>query len=97
MMIRYRLLIGLLVAANLTVAGFIFTRPHESANESSPETKKPERLPLVKLRDDAGRELVTDTFAGKPLFIQFINPHVQAQVDSYLHARTGQFERSVSC
>lgn len=100
MMTRYRVLIGLLVLANFTIAGYMFARSPELADESvkvtTTETKKPEKLPSVRLQDDAGKEVATDDFAGKSLFVQFINPKIQAQVDSYLRARTAQYQRPVS-
>jgi hypothetical protein len=53
-------------------------------------------LPLVELRDDNGRVFRTDRFIGSPLFVQFINPHVEAEIASFLNVRNNRPKKSIS-
>ncbi|HEX8183980.1 MAG TPA: hypothetical protein VF747_04495, partial [Blastocatellia bacterium] len=97
MSFRHRFIIALLVAANLIVIGYLFSfRQRSSSAADTVAINKPHSLPLLKLSDDGGKEFDTRMFMGTPLFVLFINPHVQAQVDAYLRVRNQQFKRPVS-
>jgi hypothetical protein len=97
MTFRHRFLIGLLAVANLIIAGYLISHHHASEKTGNPVTiKKPQNMPLLKLKDYAGEELYTGQFIGKPIFVLFINPHVEAQVDAYVTVRTQQLNQPVS-
>lgn len=97
MTFRHRLLIGLLLGANLIVVGYLINSRQDSKTQAEPVTvKKTQRLPSLKLLDDGGKEFDTGELIGNPIFVQFINPHVPAQVDSYTRVRTQQWKQPVS-
>ncbi len=97
MTFRHRLLIGLLLGANLVVAGYFITSRQDSKTQAEPVThKKPQRLPSLKLLDDGGREFDTEKLTGNTVFVQFINPHIPAQVDSYTRIRAQHRKQPVS-
>jgi len=80
---RKRYLVLALVAANLLLAGYLVHRHYspEAIADASP-VGETQALPGVSLRDDNGRVLDLKQPLGRFLFVQFINPHVKAQVDS---------------
>lgn len=80
---RQRMLILILATANLVVIGYLFGRSYLPAAKSIPgQADDARRLPLVELRNDEGRILSSSTFIGSPLFVQFVNPEVDQQIES---------------
>lgn len=81
---RQRLLIAFLLTANLVLIVFVFARSSRSgvAKWEPPPPNTVRSLPLVELRDDRGRILNSSRFIGFPLFVQFVNPHVDQQTEA---------------
>lgn len=79
---RVSVIIGILIAANLLLAGYI-TVVRSRQPLTSPDDKKTEKklLPRVQLFDDRGQTFHSDQLLGTPLFVQFINPDVQQHID----------------
>jgi hypothetical protein len=94
---RKRHLVLALVAANLLLAGYVVYRQSlpEAAAEAVP-LEKTQSLPGVSLRDDGGRVFDSKQLLGQFLFVQFINPHVKAQIDSLTEVLTDRPKRPVS-
>lgn len=74
---RMRFIIGILITANLLLAGYI-AAVRSRQPVTSADTK---RLPQVPLFDDRGQTFQSEQFLGTPLFVQFINPDVRQQTD----------------
>jgi hypothetical protein len=92
---RNRFIIGILLAVNLFVGSFVFARRYSSASMPiSPPGN--DSLPMLELQDDSGNEFNTKQFIGSPLFVQFINPYVDAQIASLVKTRRNHPERPVS-
>ena len=79
---RVSVTIGILIAANLLLAGYI-TVVRSRQPLTSPDDKKTEKklLPRVQLFDDRGQTFHSDQLLGTPLFVQFINPDVRPHID----------------
>ena len=79
---RVGVIIGILIAANLLLAGYI-TVVRSRQPVTSPVAKPAEKifLPRVPLFDDRGRTLQSEQLLGTPLFVQFINPDVGPHID----------------
>jgi hypothetical protein len=85
MSIYSRALIIFLVVANLTLGTIWLLAGHyKYAGRKVPVSLSQSlTLPSVDLIDDRGRTFNITTLKGKPLFVQFINPLVEAQVTSF--------------
>lgn len=80
---RKRNIILLLAAANLLLAGYVVLNHYlREEVQGATSVGQSQALPVVSLRDDGGRVLDSQQFLGRFLFVQFINPHVKAQLDS---------------
>ncbi len=91
---RNRIIIGILLAANLIAGGLVFARRYSSrAPDSLSESGS---LPSLDIRDDSGRSINTNQFLGSPLFVQFVNPYVDAQIASVIKARQNRPDRSIT-
>ena len=79
---RVGVIIGILVAANLLLAGYI-TMVRSRQPATSPDAKPAEKilLPRIQLFDDRGQTFQSDQLLGTPLFVQFINPDVRQHID----------------
>ena len=79
---RAGIIIGILIAANLLLAGYI-TVVRSRQPLTPPDTKTTEKklLPRVQLFDDRGQTFQSEQLLGTPLFVQFINPDVQQHID----------------
>ena len=79
---RHRYTILVLIVANFLVLGYLAS--HDStfndSHESIPTTLT--LLPNITIQDDKGQSMVTNDFIGSPLFVQFVNSNVNAQVAS---------------
>ena len=79
---RSRVIIGILIAANLLLAGYIsVVRSRQPVPSRNAKTSEKELLPQTQLFDDRGQTLRTEQFLGTPLFVQFINPDVEQQTN----------------
>lgn len=100
MTVRQRLVVGSLIAGNLAVAACVIASGYKSRSTVSAVApnvvRKPQSLPIAKLRDDAGNEVDTRSLIGSPVFVQFVNPYIDAQVDAYLRVRRHEVNRSIS-
>lgn len=82
MSLRSRIIIGVLIAANLLLAGYIsIVRSRQPVAAAAPKTTSPKLLPKVQLFDDRGQTLQSEQFLGMPLFVQFVNPDIRPQTD----------------
>ena len=79
---RVGVIIGILIAANLLLAGYI-TVVRSRQPVTPPDTKQTEKkmLPRFQLFDDRGQTFQSEQLLGTPLFVQFINPDVRQQID----------------
>ena len=82
MSLRIRIILGVLIAANLLLAGYIsVVRSRQPVTSPDARTTEKKHLPQLQMLDDRGLRLRSEQFLGKPLFVQFINPDVQQQTD----------------
>jgi hypothetical protein len=81
MALRIRITIGVLIAANLLLAGYISVVRSRQPAAANAKTTEKKFLPRVQLIDDRGNNLQSEQFLGTPLFVQFINPDVPQQTD----------------
>ncbi|PYP88305.1 MAG: hypothetical protein DMF61_06865 [Blastocatellia bacterium AA13] len=94
---RRRLLLAVLVAANILVAGYLLARRSGTAKAIGPlPLALTQSLPLIELKDDAGQAMQTSTLLGSPLFVQFVNPYVEPQIASFLRVRGQNLRRPIS-
>jgi hypothetical protein len=94
-----KLIIALLATANLIALGALVLKHYPSAmNTPAQGVSNSQRLPLIDLRNDQGAIVNTKSFAGSTLFVQFINPYIEAQINSFLRVYGSQpsGDRSVS-
>lgn len=97
MTLRQRLLIGLLIAANLVAGAIVFSRSYLSGSITNPvSVAQSQKLPLINLQDDYGQTFSTSRFAGVPLFVQFVNAHVERQIASIAYVRANRPKRPLS-
>ena len=79
---RMRIIIGILIAANLLLAGYItVVRSRQPVTSPDAKTTEKKLLPRVQLFDDRGQTLQSEQLLGTPLFVQFINPDVRQHID----------------
>lgn len=79
---RSRIIIGILIAANLLLVGYIsVVRSRQPVTSRNAKTSEKKLLPQTQLFDDRGQTVRTEQFLGTPLFVQFINPDVRPHVD----------------
>jgi hypothetical protein len=78
---RTQIIIGVLIAANLLLAGYISTVRSRQPVLAPSKRNNIELLPRVQLFDDRGQTLQSEQFVGTPLFVQFVNPDVRQQTD----------------
>lgn len=81
MSLRTRIIIGVLIAANLLLAGYISIVRSRQPVAAASKSSRPKLLPSVQLFDDRGQTLQSEQFLGTPLFVQFVNPDVRQQTD----------------
>ena len=81
MSFRSRIIIGVLIAANLLLAGYISIVRSRQPVAAASKSTSPKLLPKVQLFDDRGQTLHSEQFLGTPLFVQFVNPDVRQQTD----------------
>jgi|GEM_PF-2732076 len=94
---RRRKTVLLLAAANLLLAGYVILQHHFRATiQDATPVGESRALPAVSLRDDGGRSLESRQLLGRFLFVQFINPHVKAQVDSVTDVLINRPKRPVT-
>lgn len=93
---RSRLFIGVLVLINVSLAGYVVAHRYIFAKPKLVPVAQSHMLPPVELRDEKGRVFHTDRFIGSPLFVQFINPHVEAEISSFLTVRNNRPKKSIS-
>lgn len=82
-----RVLIVILVLANFAIGIYFFTGCSNMEAAPLVSAKQSQQLPAIELRDEYGTTFSTKKFLGKPLFVQFVNPLIDAQVASYLRVR----------
>ena len=81
MSLRIRFIVGILIAANLLLAGYItVVRSRQPVTSPNAKTEK-KLLPRLQLIDDRGQTFQREQFLGTPLFVQFINPDVRQHID----------------
>jgi hypothetical protein len=93
---RSRLFIGILILVNVSLAGYVVAHRYIFAKPKLVPVAQSHVLPLVELRDDNGRVFGTNRFIGSPLFVQVINPHVEAEIASFLNVRNNRPKKSIS-
>ena len=93
---RSRFTIALLIVANLSLASYVLARRYIFAASELVPVAQSKTLPLVELQDENGRKFRTDRFIGAPLFVQFVNPSVEAQLVSVQRVREQRPTKSIS-
>lgn len=79
---RTRVIIGILIAANLLLAGYIsVVRSRQPVTSPDTRTTEKKLLPRVQLSDDRGQTYLSEQLLGTPLFVQFINPDVRPHIE----------------
>lgn len=96
-MLRDRILIGLLVAANVGFAAVWAVR-HYLLRETPPAltVAQSHELPILRLQDDKGKVISTSRFIGAPLFVQAVNPYIEAQINSLIRIRAKRPKHKMS-
>lgn len=93
---RLRIITALIVA-NLTFGAYVLYQQNTLRATFDSSSAAPDSvLPIVELRDDRGRSFSTGQFLGTNLFVQFVNPQVDAQIDSVIDVLTNPPSRPVS-
>jgi len=93
---RSRLVISVLILVNLSFVGYLAARRYVFAKPKLLPVAESHVLPLVEFRDEKGRVLRTELFIGSPLFVQFVNPRVEAQLVSFLNVRNNRPKKLIS-
>jgi hypothetical protein len=93
---KSRLFIGLLVVINLSLAGYVAARRYLFTKPQLIPVAQSHKMPRVELRDDTGRVFSTDQFKGTALFVQFINPYIEAQITSFSKVRNNRPQKPIS-
>lgn len=94
---RQRALIIILVIANVVMAGYVIGRNFRLRYTHDPvPVAESNNLPLIQLVDDNDRRINTSTLIGSPLFVQFVNPYIEAQIGSFLQVRENPPQTKVS-
>ena len=76
------LIIGVLIAANLLLVGYItVVRSRQPVTPPEARTTEKKLLPRAQLFDDRGQTFQSDQLLGTPLFVQFVNPDIRQQTD----------------
>jgi len=94
---RVRLLLLVLIAANLLLATYVLARRFFPAGDALTEAIQKRKLPALLLRDDKGHNIDTATFIGRPLFIQFVKSEVKQQIDLASEVLRNLPEQPVTC
>ena len=85
--------IGFLIVANVVCLGVFAARKLSTLSPSKKTAPPPvstsglPRLPKLELKDDRGQEFSTASFFGSPLFVQFVNSNIDAQIVSFTRVR----------
>jgi hypothetical protein len=93
---RSRLAIGFLIVANVLLGGYVFARRYIFAAPILVPVAQSHTLPLIELQDEKGNVFRTDRFIGSPLFVQFVNPSVEAQLASVVNVREHRPRKPIS-
>lgn len=82
MSLRIRIMIGILIAVNLLLAGYIsVVRSRQPVTSPGARTTKKKLFPRVQMFDDRGQTIQSEQLLGTPLLVQFINPDIRQQTD----------------
>jgi len=86
MRVRYIVLISILIVANVLVAGWlVVNRGNPDLHSRVTPIQESSLLPVMDLQDDRKQIISTKNLIGSPLFVQFIDPRVDAQVNAILN------------